>query len=183
MKLIDDLNEIRAEYARKLDKAIAELKPQFHEMFKPFFETYPEARLVFTAYTPYFNDGDECVYGVNSLYLCIDPDAPWWDQIDLDYPGSTYPDLLTLAEGGTPTSHWHPNGYESYADYLAKRHPDELAKGADYLRGMVAMIRAGEICQATLHGLSDDIIKGMFGDHVEVTITATGVQVDDYDHD
>ena len=40
----------------------------FGELFKSFFEENPEINSVqWTQYTPYFNDGEECVFGVNDI--------------------------------------------------------------------------------------------------------------------
>lgn len=40
----------------------------FYEEFKPLFEKYPEVETVsWTQYTPYFNDGDTCEFGVHEI--------------------------------------------------------------------------------------------------------------------
>lgn len=41
-------------------------KQLFKDYIKEYFKTYPEIQaVVFAAYTPYFNDGDTCEYGIH----------------------------------------------------------------------------------------------------------------------
>lgn len=179
--LIENLRAIQNEYEQRLANAIEDLRPTFGDIFKPFLEAFPFVEsLSFSAYTPYFNDGDECTYSVHSLQVFGDFDEY---EIDLDYPGDTFSNLLILAEGGEPTSHWTPKGYDSYADYLRKRYSDTLALGAERLRDIVQMLSAGSELNGVLQGVPEDVIKGLFGDHVQVTITREGVEAEQYDHD
>ncbi len=55
-------------FNKKKQDLINELKPEFSNLFKNVFETYPIDAFKFTQYTPYFNDGDECIFNVNECY-------------------------------------------------------------------------------------------------------------------
>lgn len=58
----------RVEQARKDMQAVA--KDVFAELSKSFFDQFPSVKqMSWTQYTPWFNDGDECVFGVNDVEL------------------------------------------------------------------------------------------------------------------
>jgi hypothetical protein len=184
LQVIENLRAIQDEYNRRLESAIEDLRPQFHEIFKPFLDKYPFVEnLNFTAYTPYFMDGDECIYSVNSLHAYGEELEDDYGGIDLNYPGSIYTDLLAIAEGREPGQSWVPRDYTSVTEYLTKRYADELARGADWLRQVSEMLEEGANYNGLLHEIPDDVIRGLFGDHVKVTITREGVTTDHYDHD
>jgi len=59
-----ELEEVRKEHMRKLQEA-------FREVTKEFFNETPVQAVIWTQYTPYFNDGEECVFGVNDPIFVI----------------------------------------------------------------------------------------------------------------
>ena len=63
--LVAEYNKTKKEFMEKAQNA---LRGAFNE----FFETNPEiGQVVWTQYTPYFNDGDECVFGVNDMFFTL----------------------------------------------------------------------------------------------------------------
>jgi hypothetical protein len=61
-------------FLKKKAELQAELKQHakgmIEQLFRDMFDTLPEVKTAtWTQYTPYFNDGDACVFGVNSCYL------------------------------------------------------------------------------------------------------------------
>jgi hypothetical protein len=90
------------------DKKISDMKKQltntfkneFKVIFKQIFDAYPSVKKVgWTQYTPYFNDGDACVFRVNDLYVLddtVDPDLE--DEIyEWKYSYEEYPLIEQLA--------------------------------------------------------------------------------------
>lgn len=68
-KLFDDYKAQMKEYRKKMEE---EGKSFFIEVLKPMFEKYPELKsLSWSQYTPYFNDGDACVFRSNASYPSI----------------------------------------------------------------------------------------------------------------
>lgn len=119
------------------DELSNEFKTQFKTISTEIFAKYPEIlKFGWTQYTPYFNDGDACVFRYNDMYVCTDPEAV--DE-------SIY--------------EWE----EMYGSN-AKKYP-ELAEFEKVLSS------------------SEDILLAMFGDHVQVTVTPAGIDVDEYEHD
>lgn len=62
-QLVKQFEEMKAEMTKTLQD---EVKEAFEEIF----EAYPEINAVtWTQYTPYFNDGDECIFSVNEFSI------------------------------------------------------------------------------------------------------------------
>jgi acyl carrier protein phosphodiesterase len=60
------VKEARKKYQEEMKKIS---KTEMKEMFDKIFEEHPELQgLYWTQYTPYFNDGDACVFGLGALH-------------------------------------------------------------------------------------------------------------------
>ena len=130
------LSELKAQIAKLREDAQAEAKAVFYEGAKQAFNKHPELKAYrWTQYTPYFNDGDACVF--NSHH--------------------EYPELEFNGDGKVGD---FKDGYDS------KEHKEVY-----------------EAVHTFLQQFEDDDFEAMFGDHVQVTVTADGVKVDEYDHD
>lgn len=91
------LTEMREEY-KTLQQKINELNEQMRtkakelmkEEFREFFEKYDGVvhNLFWTQYTPYFNDGEACEFGVHDVWITLKSDAEDDDYED-DGEGST----------------------------------------------------------------------------------------------
>jgi hypothetical protein len=118
-------------------------------LLQEFIKSNPEVKQIkWTQYTPYFNDGEACVFGVRGFGFYFDGD-------DLD-------------------DHW--GDHEIYGEYDSKYNADTRAKCTK------ATYEACMNLESELHKLQDSL-QDLFGDHVEVTVTADGVETSEYDHD
>lgn len=82
-KEFDNLIREQQELSKKFQATAQEL---FKKTTKNFFEKVPEVKCFYwTQYTPYFNDGDTCVFSVGDVYFTntTDVDNISWD----DYEG------------------------------------------------------------------------------------------------
>lgn len=161
-KVQDMTTQIEAQKAALVET----LKPEFKSLFTPFFEKWPQVKkFAFTQYTPYFNDGEECVFGVRDLATCIegihDPEESLYEWQD----GSLNDRYVT------PDPTWQHS--VDYNGKLVGVFGDKLVDFAKDLK---------EICAAQ-QALPEDAMKELFGDHVIVTITREGVDVEEYDHE
>lgn len=104
-------------------------------------------------FTPYFNDGDECVFTVYSPYIVGNPADDCGDGIDVDYSD---PDYVFNSE-------YHKEAIERLG--LTREQYVQI-------RGIWNLLETQE-----------DLLKEAFGDHVEVTVTADGITTEGYDHD
>lgn len=84
-KLFQELADMKAAYDLKLkEQGEAAVK----DAFKDLFDAYPELRsVVWTQYTPYFNDGDTCEFSVREFDITINGKD---DEDDYNYGESLY---------------------------------------------------------------------------------------------
>lgn len=177
---VTQVNKVQ-EIEKMYDEMIAEqreLKRQFQEkaqalfnnLVKDFFELNPAVNLIqWNQYTPYFNDGESCEFGVNEPY----------------FSNATGDDLADIRWGeyeGENDDIWS----ESHLSYVLK-HRDK-----EYYQTCLKSIDAGEVNIESCDLFSkmiqssefEDVMKDMFGDHVTVQITREhGIQVEDCEHD
>ena len=79
----DVINELMAKYAAKVQEvkdfkaaAAKTVENEMKEIFTSFFEDHPEVTIIWwTQYTPYFNDGDTCVFNMNEVVISSDKPA------------------------------------------------------------------------------------------------------------
>ncbi len=126
----------------ELEKALAEHgETALKEEFKGFFEVHPEAvGIRWMQYTPYFNDGETCEFGVHEFYVKMSDSEP---------------------EAGD-----YGDGFED-------------GWRQDNRPALVAAIKAA----SELQRVGDEVYRIAFGDHVRVTATREGFEVEGYDHD
>ena len=149
----DQLIEEQRALQAKFQKTAQEL---FKQTTKEFFELNPKVTaIVWTQYTPYFNDGDTCEFNVNDATFtnAPDPHNVRWGEYDGDEE---------VAEDGSEIFAW-----EGWGDCPAGLNEDAC-------NSFSRMICSSEM---------EDVMKAMFGDHVKVVATREGFDVDDYDHD
>jgi hypothetical protein len=139
-KLKQVSEELNAAKAKVQEFAKNEGRAAIGAAFQDAFAKHPDARSFgWCQYTPYFNDGDECVFSVRDPYLIplsADEDASHYDFA----LWGKYPECFSA---------------ECRADFLA----------------------VWKVCN------DREVLKSVFGDHVEITITRDEVTVEDYSHD
>lgn len=156
----------QAELKRKFQTQAQEM---FKEITKEFFDKNPGITgVVWTQYTPYFNDGDTCEFRVNDATFTNAP----IDELD-EVRWGEYNGELENVWACENLAHVLTCGREYYEDTKNKI----LAAGgvdADSCKLFDKAICSGEM---------EDVMQAMFGDHVKVIATRDGFDVNDYDHD
>lgn len=109
-------------------------------------------------YTPYFNDGDVCEFGVHSLWVRTVDDGDEFSTYDLELDNVRYEECEGVG----------------YRDWRSQKY-----HGKDEAR----FDRAEELDSAIQSGSFDKVLAEAFGDHALVTFTKTGITIDQYDHD
>ena len=179
MKKIDELkakiSEANARINELKKQVQKELQAEFSGALAELFDAYPFVKsLSFTAYTPYFNDGDTCEYNVHHDYCNFNG----YDE-DRDVSGEDV-DVLKLAKETIYVEEPNPDytpGSRAWGNnkttWVRKPNPDfnPLYK------------EAVEAFREALAVVDDNNWKDMVGDHVKVTITRDGIETDEYDHD
>lgn len=147
-----------------------EAQAMFKETMKEFFDkNFGITALKWSQYTPYFNDGDPCVFRVNEVvFTNASPEelenVTAWGDYD-----------------GEDENVWATNGISYIFNSNSEYHMNEAAKiraaggvDEDSCDLIDKMIQSSEM---------EEIMQEMFGDHVVITATRDGFDVDDYEHD
>lgn len=136
MSSMAQIKAMKAEYQKKIE---TEGKAALKEEFAAFFRDNPKITAVrWRQYTPYFNDGDPCTFGVREFGYKID---------GKDDDGGDYDDGF----------------YSTWSTEIGEHK------------------RAAEAFEESVR--DEDVFESIFGDHVRVTATAAGYEVDEYSHD
>lgn len=151
----------KQEEIKKLKKEMLEASNKiFTDLTKTIFEDHPKVKSFgWNQFTPYFNDGDTCYFCVNNDYISING-----EQVD----ESDWVSETKITNYGT----WNreKREYEGRTEVPNLDYDPELSKAADEIREF-------------LSNFDNDFFLSQFGDHAEITITAEGVSVDEYEHD
>lgn len=116
-------------------------------------------------YTPYFNDGDPCVFGAGELWVRTqddtdDEDEDYYDRHESLTLGYKHPTL-----GGTVGYAWRGEEVKYVGNH------EELWS------------KAKKLDSAIQGGHFDNVLLELFGDHAEIIVRRTGISVDEYSHD
>lgn len=145
-----------------------EAQAMFKDTMKEFFDKNPGiTALKWTQYTPYFNDGDECVFRVNDVYFTNAPA----DELENVSAWGEY-------EGEDETV-WVVSNMRHI--FTSKYYEDEAAK--IQAAGGVDVDSCNLIDKMISSSEMEDIMWEMFGDHVQVTATRDGFDITEYEHD
>ena len=146
--LINDYTSVRNQFMKDAQTAL-----KAH--FKEFFDANPKITgITWTQYTPYFMDGDTCVFGMNEVYFTNLPEEYHDNLFDYtEYGGEELPPDTFCDEAGESIT------------------PESLRKACEEFNNDLSS-------DAML-----DVLKETFGDHVQVTATRKGFNVTDHEHD
>lgn len=143
-----EMESIRNKFANQGQKALK-------EAFKEYFEKHPIVeKILWTQYTPYFMDGEPCVFGINQFEIRFYEDKLGSVQIS---------DLYEDQDADCVT----------YGEYYLESSFQEEHKAAT-----ADMEKLASSCYEV-----DTILQTVFGDHCMVIATADGFEVSDYNHD
>lgn len=122
-------------------------------------------------YTPYFNDGDECVFGAGSLWVITDADEYDPENEEFEDGVSEYFGV-DYGEGTLGKSEYETvNG--------------RYVKVYEHTEPWVADLRvvAKAFESALEAGHFDNVLLENFGNHVELTVTKNAIEIEFYNHD
>lgn len=143
---------------RTQQKPLEDLAPLFEAVLSdPLIQSFG-----WTQYTPYFNDGDPCIFRVNAPYFRTVQDGDESDRWALEIDYGRHPTL-----GGAETE-WK-NGLRVEKAYEGDHETTYRA-----CRALNAALQSGSF---------DDVLQGNFGDHATITVSREGIEVEFYEHD
>ena len=160
--------EQKLEKLKERQSQISDIKKQvldlssgiFEDFYKYIFEKYPTLESFgWSQYTPYFNDGDTCIFSVNTDYIsvndeCVD-EAKWSSEVNVLNWGNWNRELKV---------------YEGRVEEPNPNYDPVLTAASNEITNF-------------LGNFDNDFYLSKFGDHAEITVTKSGVDISDYDHD
>lgn len=178
-KLFTELKEMKSAYDRKLKE---EGEAAVKDAFKDVFDKFPEIRsIMWTQYTPYFNDGDQCYFSVREFDVNVGTDEDIQKQIE-----KTKVAVKAAADAG---DYRKAQSLSSRADELT----DKLNDKSEYQYGESLYtlkrsnnpreVEAAEAIRLLQKELPDDVMEAVFGDHCRIKATREGFDVEEYSHD
>lgn len=142
-----ELDKLRKEYT-------VTFRNEFHGIIKAFFEDVPEIQaVVWSQYTPYFNDGDPCTFSVYDRYYVT-------KNFDIE-------------NRDRPYNYEDDEEYGTIQTYSWSEKPDIVSQETfDKIKKFDSIIEENE-----------DLLEELYGDHCAVYLTKETVVVDEYVHD
>jgi len=183
------IEKIKAELAAFEEKKrvfVEELRREFPAMFKELFAQAPNLKSVgWTQYTPYFSDGDECIFSVHA-----DVDRLYINEIHRD-------DLYDCEEAAISISPFIYSKLLTDEDVLTNKVLCAQHRRTWYSNATIGQdgLAPNPRYDATSHKILEEIsdilcsipkefLKDLFGDHVKVTIDTDGdIEIEEYSHD
>lgn len=158
--MLKNIEKLRAQLQAAEKSAAKEIMKELKDFVKnnPLIEGFK-----WNQYTPHFNDGEPCVFGVNGPYIKFDESIHKVDPDD-DYMSG----YIDAGDYGNLDDKF----FESKEDILNTEEINELKKSAYNAVELFGHLSSMET-----------ELQTMFGDGVEVIVTKDGVEVQDYDHD
>ncbi len=160
MNKLQELKQKQKELKEIKNQILEKSNEVFDEFCKDIFTKSPRlSSFGWSQYTPYFNDGDTCVFSVNIDYLYINgqsvDDSEWINKKNI-----------------TKYGEWNREKKE----YIGREEEDN----PNYDQELVDIY---EEISSFLSNFDNDFYMSKFGDHVEITITSTGIDVFECEHD
>ena len=164
-KSLDDLIAMRDNYKKQVQKRGEAL---LADSFKKFFDENPDIESIrWDQYAPYFNDGEACVFSVNTPNYRTFKMAQCFDDGELDVENEDDEEWGDYGDGYDDCDY-----FSTYAGRKPSRN-DVSKEQQERLQALSKIIQD-----------SEDMLEIIFGDGARVTVTREGIQAEEYnDHD
>lgn len=141
---------------------------QYEQLVRPLLEDPNIHSFGWTQYTPYFNDGETCYFGVHEPWVRTAKDTA--GEQDEGY--ADYSERHTVGYGKHPTLGEGP---------WYRAEPRQRTGVAPGYEQTAARVQA--LADAMGDGSLNTVLMALFGDHAEVTVRKDRIVVDEYSHD
>lgn len=177
MELLEKIKSELEAFEVKKQAFVTELRKEFPQILEPLFVANPKIKNIgWTQYTPYWNDGEECTFGLNISELYINGEHE--DDIDALTKGKYETITVDNIEAN--------KAFNNTTDGM-KRYVDKPLGDTGYFKNEgfdSELFNGTEQFKKALGEVPEDFYKDLFGDHVLVTINSDGdVITDEYEHD
>lgn len=185
-----EMNSLNAKIKALQEEASKTSQEVFKQSLAKFFTAVPEiTAITWTQYTPYFNDGEACEFGVGepNFYSKYDTETKSDDDEDEDEEFEFDPHDYMNNPFAAPSDYV----YKSAAD-TSNKYRESYQADIDKYNALTAEVgeerivqvnRAIEDVKKLFTEIDDDYFRMMFDDHVFVVATKSGFEVHEYSHD
>lgn len=184
---MSQIAELRRSITKKREELRAEIKKNLLNVFSAFFESNPLIKTIyFSAFTPYWNDGETCEFSVHSDVMFTTAEwqevtGPHWHNQD---PEDTEEAKDALRDFRRVPSEENRARYEA-----AIKASDHKTFEVSEYSGRYRTSEEGitdemmEIAKLIMDDEFADDLKAIVGDHVFVRIHRGGIETEEYDHE
>lgn len=182
---LQEIRDAQARIARAQQQAAETIKDAIADAFAPLFEQYHFlGSIAWTQYTPFFNDGDTCVFS------CHIDDAACNTLKDIEeYTTNSYGEDGAHFTANADEKSYNPGKRYNDPDYYIPN-PDFVQEYADcreavheIVNGLRVPLEPGTRKRWDEPDAFDIIMLAAFGDHAVISVTREGIEVDSHDHD
>lgn len=164
-------NDLIEEQRKLNEKFQKDAQDIFRKTLRAFFEKNPGINaLVWTQYTPYFNDGDTCEFSVNDVSFTNATSEDDLNQINYDEYDGENEDIWVASNLSHVFDNANKNWYKETVEKIKAGPPIDL-QSCDFISEMIPSADM------------EDVLEAMFGDHVKVIATREGFDVQEHEHD
>jgi hypothetical protein len=178
--VIENIKAELAAYNEKKKTLTEQLRTEFPALFSDLLAGSKRINsFSWTQYTPYFNDGDSCEFGVRNDDIEInggdDEDGDGFDYLS--------PSVYGIVTADNQAEHEAFNAGPLGSKYYVGTKIGSGGKFPNPHYDAAESAIVGQI-EEILGSIPDDFYEELFGDHVKVTVHKSGeVSVEEYDHD
>lgn len=209
-KIQKDINRMNKKINNLKNKSLNKIRKVFAPVFIDFLKENPAVRSIYwDQYTPYFNDGDQCIFSVGELQLLIEGFEC--------YEEFYIPDISSIKYAKKEVDDWELfindrntwienklkeydtiynnnfSRYESRDNWIANQKPYGTYEDAiaNYERESTFSEKYPDLAQnfskleSFIRSIDEDILYELFGDHARVSIAqgATKFTIEEFEHD
>lgn len=205
MQIVEKMNKAIEEFEAKKKEIMAigkaDLVAVFQEEIRNIQKQYPEMEgVVWTQYTPYFNDGEPCEFSVDEVGFFTKDEEDQDDLLEFTY--RHFPDARTIeiykrrlaevelfhanreAWNAKNKNKWRNSPHytlEEARQDLKKVEEEVAALPTSRIKAIDELFR--DTFVQTLKSIPEEIMLGVFGDHAIIKIKANEIDIDAYEHD
>lgn len=158
---LENLKSLKKDLREKRNEVTRASGELFDDWCKDFFDKNSDIIESFTwnQYTPYFNDGDTCVFSPNIDYIKVN--GEYTDEMK---------DIQKVNVLNWGTWNRDTRSYDNRVEVENVNYNERLDHLVTEIKDFLALF-------------DDDFYLEKYGDHTEVTVTKDGIDIDEYDHD
>lgn len=151
------LTEVANELTALKEKIRKEADSLVRSVLQSFISMHPGIRTIWwVQYTPYFNDGEPCIFRVGDLNFST-----------IDYEEGTVPD--------------YPEDDFTFDEYALGKEKEIVKLGATLNLDIMTLRDCKELSRGL--GALGEELQYVFGDHTKIIVNSNGITAEEYEHD